>query len=184
VPVAPSNVAWIALAALATLAALVQTARIAWTRASRRWVLANRFARASAGEARGERLLVAAGYEVLARQVAGAWTLRADGEPVEVAVRADLLVAKDGRRYVAEVKTGAKAPRVDHIATRRQLLEYKIAFDVDGVVLVDAESDRVVHVDVGDLPAAAPEGPRGSAAVVAFAFGVAVGAALVVALAR
>jgi hypothetical protein len=35
------------------------------------------------------------------------------------------------------------APRIETSATRRQLLEYGLAFDVDGVVLVDAEAERV-----------------------------------------
>ena len=57
--------------------------------------------------------------------------------------RADYLATRDGSRYVVEVKTGAQAPRIETSATRRQILEYRIAFDVDGVVLVDAEAGSV-----------------------------------------
>ncbi len=47
---------------------------------------------------------------------------------------------------MAEVKTGAAAPQLSTAATRRQLLEYRVAFDVDGVLLVDAEAGRVQRV--------------------------------------
>ena len=66
-----------------------------------------------------------------------------DGAEVDVALRADYIVQKEGKRYVAEVKTGDVAARIRAIATRRQLLEYRIAFDVDGVLPVDVEAGRV-----------------------------------------
>ena len=44
---------------------------------------------------------------------------------------------------MAEVKTGRLAPRLETSATRRQLLEYRVAFDVDGVLLVDVDAGRV-----------------------------------------
>jgi hypothetical protein len=47
---------------------------------------------------------------------------------------------------VVEVKTGALAPKIETSATRRQMLEYRVAFDVDGVLLVDAESGTVHEV--------------------------------------
>jgi hypothetical protein len=75
-----------------------------------------------------------------------------------VDVRADYVVGVSGRRYVAEVKTGVFAPRLETAATRRQLLEYRIAFDVDGVLLVDAETERVRLIEF-PLPPAAPAGP-------------------------
>jgi hypothetical protein len=170
------------LAALAILAALVQTIRLAWLRGAPGRAIRARAERGALGESRAEHVLAAAGYALVARQVRGAWTLLADGEPVDVQVRADLLVTKAGRSYVAEVKTGREAPRVDHIATRRQLLEYRVAFDVDGVVLVDAEAGRVVHVDVAGREASPPERatPRWAFAFVAgVALGVAIAAATV-----
>jgi len=113
--------------------------------------------------------------------VPGQWTVHADGEPMEVSLRADLLVTRNGRRYVAEVKTGRAAPRLDCAATRRQLLEYRIAFGVDGVLLVDAESDRVIVVELGSLDAAADEARSRAMSIwfPVFAIGVAAGALLV-----
>jgi hypothetical protein len=65
---------------------------------------------------------------------------------VTFGLRADYLVAREGRRYVA-VKTGRLAPRLSHAPTRRQLLEYGAAFDVQGVLLVDADAESVTHVE-------------------------------------
>ncbi len=102
---------------------------------------------ARAGESAAERLLERYGYTIEDRQVSQAWTLWVDGEPLAVTARADLLVRKHGRTYVAEVKTGTRAPDPKHPPTRRQLLEYSVVFDVDGVLLVDMEHEHVMLVE-------------------------------------
>lgn len=102
-----------------------------------------RIERAQDGERRAPVWLERLGYRVLGAQVACTYPVSLDGTRIDVALRADYLVEKDGLRYVAEVKTGAAAPRIQTPSTRRQLLEYRVAFDVDGVLLVDAESGRV-----------------------------------------
>jgi hypothetical protein len=116
--------------------------------------------RASEGEQGAVALLERAGYAVLEHQVPGSWTVHADGEPVSFGLRADYLVARDGRRYIAEVKTGRVAPRLSHGPTRRQLLEYSAAFDVDGVILVDAEGETLTHVEVDRLAAGGQDPSR------------------------
>ena len=91
-------------------------------------------------------MLARAGWVVEGRQITRTLALEVDGAPTEARVRCDLLVRRGLRRCVAEVKTGALAPRIDHAPTRRQLLEYRLAFDVDGVLLVDVEAGRVIEV--------------------------------------
>jgi hypothetical protein len=100
-----------------------------------------RAARALAGEDGAADLLRRAGYRIVARQAAVCWAPLLDGEPYETLVRADYLVEADGERLVAEVKTGDDAPRLATAATRRQLLEYLVAFDADGVLLVCPEHE-------------------------------------------
>ncbi len=120
-------------------------ALVGWYRASTRIGRNNR-ARgrvAAVGEQGAEQLLVSQGYTIEDRQVTLRWTIEVDGEPVEVSSRVDLLVRCWGQRFVAEVKTGAHAPDPRRPATRRQLMEYLHAFDVDGVLLVDMESKAV-----------------------------------------
>jgi len=97
-------------------------------------------------ERRAERLLERAGYGIEARQATRRWSIACDGEPVEVLLRADLLVHKHGARYVADVKTGSRAPSIRTAATRRQLLEYWHAYDVDGVLLIDMEQEHIHEV--------------------------------------
>jgi hypothetical protein len=97
------------------------------------------------GETDAEVLLEAAGYDIVDRQVTERWQIWVDGQAVEVTCRADLLVSdSEGRRYVAEVKTGARAVRPKLPATRRQLLEYWHVFAVEGLLLVDMEA-RELH---------------------------------------
>lgn len=112
-----------------------------WARASRR-----RNAAAQDGEDAAVALLEAAGYTVTETQPSGCVIVEVDGEPLEIDVRADLLVEDDRGAWVAEVKTGRTAADVRHGATRRQLLEYRLAFDVTGVLLVDVLAGRVHEI--------------------------------------
>ena len=131
----------VALVAGALLAAAV----LGWAgRQLRAWRGRDHVRRGQQAEREAERLLRRRGYAIAARQVTGSWELHVDGEPVQVQCRADLIVRRKRRTFVAEVKRGAGA-RVTAPGTRRQLLEYERAFAVDGVLLVDMRS-RSVHL--------------------------------------
>ncbi|HKA86506.1 MAG TPA: PD-(D/E)XK nuclease family protein [Haliangiales bacterium] len=108
--------------------------------------------RAAQGELEAERLLAAAGFRVRERQVPLVFPIRCDGRELPIELRADILAERGGRRYVVEVKTGEAAPRLDTAGTRRQLLEYLVAYRADGVLLVDADRGAVHEVEfpVGD----------------------------------
>ena len=132
--------------------ALVAAAVALWlARAWRRWrgsvVARRRAARAGAGEDGARALLEAAGYRVVARQARQVWAPLVDGEPHEIELRADYLVERGGERLVAEVKTGEAAPSLATAATRRQLLEYRVAFAVDAVLLVCPERGAIHRID-------------------------------------
>jgi membrane protein implicated in regulation of membrane protease activity len=117
------------------------------------------------GERRAERLLRRLGYDVRARQVPGSYRLEVDGQALKVEVVADLLVAHKGRVLVAEVKRGPQAPRVGFADTRRQLLEYQLAFGVPSVLLVDVDNERVREVR---FPIATPSKGRVPYALLAY----------------
>ncbi len=102
--------------------------------------------RAGIGENEAETLLIEDGYLILERQVRCLWWIDIDGEEEGVELRADLLVEKNGRRFVAEVKTGTHAPDPAFASTRRQLLEYRLAFDPYGILLVDMEREEIMEV--------------------------------------
>ena len=133
---------WLLLAALACLAAL------AW------WLARTRTRRGNAARAHvaahaevaAERLLSRKGYRVVDRQVTGRVHLLVDGRPVSAVCRADLLVERHGQRWVAEIKSSGAGTRPEHAATRRQLLEYRLAFPVEGVLLVDMAARRIRRV--------------------------------------
>ncbi|MEE8524810.1 MAG: hypothetical protein V3T72_12820 [Thermoanaerobaculia bacterium] len=116
-------------------------ARTRLSRASRR-----RNRRARKAETDAERLLESLGFTILDRQLSQQWTLEVDGEPREVLSRADLLVERGRRLFVADVKSGDLAPDPSRPATRRQLLEYLLAFDVDGALVVDMRRRQVRSV--------------------------------------
>jgi len=175
------------VAALAVAIAVVQALVLAGRRWRRRRRMSLRMERAVDGEERAAGLLEGEGYSVLGAQAVIEHPVRIDDRVVAIALRADYLAEKGGLRYVVEVKTGALAPRIETSATRRQMLEYRIAFDVDGVLLVDAESGTVHEVTFPTLDrfggARARDGASGwrmvalalvavmIAVVVAFAFG-------------
>lgn len=122
------------------------------TRAGRR--ARGRARRARVGEEEAEKLLTRHGYAIEDHQSRGEVLVEVDGVAQTFEVRADFLVWRRGRRFVAEVKTGEKVVELSHGSTRRQLLEYRRAFDVDGVLLVLPELSIIREVHFPD-----PAGP-------------------------
>jgi hypothetical protein len=147
-----------ACALVGALFALVLARLVRSWRGSRRAV--RRAARAGAGEADAVELLEDAGYRIVASQARTWWSPLVDGEPHETELRADFLVECDDEGVtellVAEVKTGEEAPDLSTAATRRQLLEYQIAFGValgtTGVLLVCPERGTIHRVEFPSRP--------------------------------
>lgn len=102
-------------------------------------------------ERQAESLLDRLGFVVQDRQVSATWPISVDGEVHDARLRADLVVTKGRRRYAAEVKSTSSVARPTEPSTRRQLLEYLLALDVDGVLLVDMARHRVLEIDFPEL---------------------------------
>ena len=139
------------LAIVIVLAAIFGAILLAWVR--RLADRSGRRARARQGqraERHAERLLARAGYRVVERQITRRWTLWINGEPTEVTCRADLLVRRGREHLIAEVKGRGPATDPRNPSTRRQLLEYVLAFDVDGALLVDMASGEIHRVEFPD----------------------------------
>jgi len=135
---------YLALALFVTAAAGLATW---WLRgALQRRRMRRRFRRGRVGEQKAVELLRSAGYRVLADQVSETTGLWIDDRWHEVQVRADLLVEKGGQTYVVEVKTGRTAPDPTSSATRRQLLDYSLVFDCDGLILADMQRGKLRHI--------------------------------------
>lgn len=106
-----------------------------------------RTARAAVGERDAEDLLISAGYTIEARQARRWGRMWVDGEPVDFEVRVDLLVRRGDEGFLAEVKTGDRAPDPAGPTTRRQLREYAALWPDRGLLLVDVEAGEVLGVD-------------------------------------
>jgi hypothetical protein len=133
------------VALMGALVALVLTRILRRWRGS--WRARRRAARAGAGEDAAAVLLRRAGFRIVASQARTWWAPLVDGEPHEIELRADYLVEARGERLVAEVKTGEMAPSLTTAATRRQLLEYHVAFAADGVLLVCPERGSIHRIE-------------------------------------
>ncbi len=119
-----------------------------------RWLWRRRRSRGRQGELDAEVLLIDHGYTILEDQASRDVTVQVDGQSHPYRLRPDYLVKKKGRRYVAEVKTGKKAPNPLYTSTRRQLLEYEVCFPEHGLLLVDMEASRVHEVSWRELRSA------------------------------
>lgn len=85
------------------------------------------------------------GYKILASQLREEVLIYVDGEAEKSIVRADYLVRRGWKLYVVEVKSGqqgnARLP-----AIRRQLLEYHMVYQPDGILLLDMEHKNLQEI--------------------------------------
>jgi hypothetical protein len=165
----------VAVAALAAFGALAFAAALRWSRWRTSARSRRRARRGFAGQAAAAKLLSGAGYEVLDANPRIDWTAVQGGQAQIVELRGDYLVRRGGRHYIAEVKTGDAAEFLGNSATRRQILEYQLAFGVDGVLLVCPERRSVEPIEFPDLPSGA--GAAGSSPLMWFLAGAAMGGA-------
>ena len=98
------------------------------------------------GREKALKLLKHYGFELLDEEVTAPGLVQVDSRIEEYTVRADALVRRKRRTYVAEFKNGPASASVQNRATRRQLLEYSCVFGTDGVLLVDADEGRIHYV--------------------------------------
>lgn len=98
------------------------------------------------GQERALKLLRQYGFEILDTEVTAPGLVQVDSKLEEYIVRADALVRRKRRTYVAEFNGGADSGSITNRATRRQLLEYSCVFGTDGVLLVDGHANRIHYV--------------------------------------
>ena len=92
--------------------------------------------RGKKGEITALKLLEKKGYRVLDEQIKLCGYFFINDKLKKFDLRPDLLVEKDGVRYIAEVKTGEAADPAN-VQTRRQLHEYSYYGNQNVVLLVD-----------------------------------------------
>ncbi len=113
----------------------------------RRFKFQRRTERGRRAERDADEILEREGFSILERQASSLMKYTVDGEEQEAEVRADCIVAKEGVEYIAEIKSGTDAPNLSHAPTRRQLLEYALAFNNTRLLLVDMEAEEIREIE-------------------------------------
>ncbi len=135
--------------AVALAAALLFMAAVAGWRISswyRSYCARRRMSRGQALEKKAGALLQSKGYRLVGYQHPVSYEMQVDGRTVTVSLKIDFIVSKNGKTYIAEVKSGKLAPDIKTSATRRQLLEYSLVARTDGTLLVDMESREIAEI--------------------------------------
>ena len=97
-------------------------------------------------EQKAIRLLKKNGYKIESFQTTAKGKLLQDDEKVNFFIRADLIVSKGKKKFIAEVKSG-KAASIEEINTRRQLLEYSKVFNNNNLILIDTEKNKIKKIE-------------------------------------
>jgi hypothetical protein len=117
----------------------------------KRWKIKKRIFKAKKSELKAVELLKKNGFEIIDLQKESYYILSIDDKPYKAAVKADMIVKKGNKTYVAEVKSGESSPSPRFIATRRQLLEYYLVYRPSGLLLVDMEREKIRKVEYSIL---------------------------------
>jgi Holliday junction resolvase-like predicted endonuclease len=96
-------------------------------------------------ETQAAKMLRRWGYRILDRHPRAEARWWVDGVTRTAVVEVDYLVKRRRRKFAVEVKTG-KSADPSHRNTRRQLLEYAKTYAVDGLLLLDADRERLYEV--------------------------------------
>ena len=91
-------------------------------------------------------LLKKNGYKIESFQTTAKGKLLQDNETINFLIRADLIVSKDKKKFIAEVKSG-RAASIEEINTRRQLLEYSRVFNNTNLILIDTEKNKIKKIE-------------------------------------
>jgi len=114
-----------------------------WLRAKR---LKQRFSKSRKAEKEAEKILRKKGYTVIDVQKCKPLLITIGDKIHRYLVRIDYLVRKRGKVYVVEVKSGEKIPYITNRETRRQMLEYYLAYQPSGIILLNMKNKSISEV--------------------------------------
>lgn len=142
-----TSIEWSWVVAALSAFALVLVLAYLWVRGKlRRWRRALIHRRARLGEQDAGPLLERNGYTVVARKSRQRCFVLVNGKRRSFTVEPDYVVQRRGKRFIADAKTGGAAS-IGNSGTRRQLLEYSLAMECDGVLLVDMERRKIQEIE-------------------------------------
>ena len=131
---------------------LIKTLRSFWQRI----VLFLRFRRGDRAEQWALKKMRKDGYTLVGSQSVGVARVRVNGNWITSRIRIDYIFEKNGKRFGLEVKSGKYATDPASAATRRQLLEYFLVYEIDTLMLADFERKEVIEIYF-DIPGAIRE---------------------------
>ncbi len=97
-------------------------------------------------ERRAEKWLKKNGFQIVEKQQGRPLVIHEGKNTHRYLIRTDFLVKKGRRRYIVEVKSGQKNNSVANRDTRRQLLEYFLAYKGYGIILFDMENKKFSEI--------------------------------------
>ncbi len=110
------------------------------------FLFSRRMRKAKQAEKKAAGFLEDEGYKIIGYQHPAVMITYVDGKPNEHRIQADYIVKKGRKKYIVEVKTGEAAPRISQAKTRRQLLEYYLCYDSDGILLVNMTDKTIQEI--------------------------------------
>jgi Holliday junction resolvase len=108
--------------------------------------LRKRFSKSRRAEKEAEKVLMKNGYAVIDAQKSKPLLITIGDKVHRYLVRIDYLVRKRGKVYVVEVKSGEKIPYITNRETRRQMLEYYLAYQPSGILLLNMKNKSISEV--------------------------------------
>jgi hypothetical protein len=93
-----------------------------------------------------EKLLRQCGYQILGKNQKGTVLIDVDGASHLGSLEAEYTVKKNGKSYVAVLKSGEGLFDPTEPALRRRLVEYDRVFGLSGLLLVDAQEGEIHKV--------------------------------------
>jgi Holliday junction resolvase-like predicted endonuclease len=97
-------------------------------------------------EKKAEIWLKRKGFHIIEKQQSRPLIIKTGKTSHRYLIRTDFLVKKGGQKYVVEVKSGRKNSKITNRETRRQLLEYFLAYQACGIILFDMDSKKFTEV--------------------------------------
>jgi CRISPR/Cas system-associated exonuclease Cas4 (RecB family) len=114
-----------------------------WLRTKR---LRKRFSKSRQAEKEAEKILRKNGYAIIDAQKSKPLLITIGDKIHRYLVRIDYLVRKRGKVFVVEVKSGEKIPYITNRETRRQMLEYYLAYQPCGILLLNMKNKNISEV--------------------------------------
>ena len=114
-----------------------------WLRTKR---LRKRFSKSRQAEKEAEKILKRNGYAIIDAQKSKPLLVTIGDKIHRYLVRIDYLARKKGKIYVVEVKSGEKIPYITNRETRRQMLEYYLAYQPSGILLLNMKNKSISEV--------------------------------------